>query len=870
MKIISRISIALLILLGLLMGTSYVVGRMWGKDLDLLDVTSGERSFKAKRNEMGVWTFSAKTPQDFGFALGYLHAQDREFQTELFRLLGTGRLASVFGEALLPRDRLMRFSAEVAKAEWAALEKNPEHASEVAVLRAYVAGRKAFLANPATHEPIEYRVFGLTRAKQGNWEPWEVLAVSRAHSFEFSYDFKDDLLRRSLLNHLGPQLGALFTPSEPILSHALYDEPMVKGLRKDRLADTPELKSHLKARPDPAFFFPPGSKSAHQGAKKDQQLASVKGFGFSGDGFGLGAELGASNLWVVSDPKKGLDAALCNDTHLGLAWPSMLYPMEYEITDARLDAKSGEAFAVKGTGFSMPGLPMMIIGRIENKATADLMVWGITMANFADVQDLIELDEATLKKSVIQEQSYAIRDIKANQTVEKVIQESWTAFGPRVDGIVDWEGNVPKKAVALDWLGYRQTQTPFAFFLKRSFGGARDLRSDLAHVWDYPAVNFTWIERSKGAMRTGHSITGMIFEAPSVTARAAHRELISETVAKARKISFASQRPFLDLPLDKKSPMFFVTGNQRPWSGDLSLKLAYQWHDSARADRVVALASDLALKPEYSQTDSHSTQLVDFLKVARTEISADRLCGTLDPSMTKPCIDILSEIDGWDGRTQQEKWEPTLVSLWLQNFKKGMWPEGKLEIKEDSQVARFRGWNKSSMADRLVRAVLQDKEVRQRWEMLSGRTFSDVLLGSFRESLEVLSTQLGPMTANWGWGGVHRIDWAHPFAKIPGGLGPILRDSALGPPPPVSGGADSPGVMSYSWSPRQPLDFSGNHAAVMRMCTSFESGQKTTLRWANVTGVSGNPFSKWAWILPQETYFKDALFNQDAAPDPKK
>jgi penicillin amidase len=60
------------------------------------------------RDRWGVPHIYAKNSNDLFFAQGYITAQDRLFQLDLWRRIGTGKLSEVLGPAYLQRDRIAR------------------------------------------------------------------------------------------------------------------------------------------------------------------------------------------------------------------------------------------------------------------------------------------------------------------------------------------------------------------------------------------------------------------------------------------------------------------------------------------------------------------------------------------------------------------------------------------------------------------------------------------------------------------------------------------------------------------------------------------------------------------------------------------
>ncbi|MBL8982567.1 MAG: penicillin acylase family protein, partial [Gemmatimonadetes bacterium] len=77
---------------------------------------------EVRRDRWGVPHIYARNQHDLFFAQGYVAAQDRLFQMEMWRRQGEGRLAEVLGPTAVDRDRAARLFAyrgDMAR-EWAA------------------------------------------------------------------------------------------------------------------------------------------------------------------------------------------------------------------------------------------------------------------------------------------------------------------------------------------------------------------------------------------------------------------------------------------------------------------------------------------------------------------------------------------------------------------------------------------------------------------------------------------------------------------------------------------------------------------------------------------------------------------------------
>src|SRR5947209_1889585 len=85
----------------------------------------------------GVPHIYAQNEDDLYFAQGYVHAQERLWQMELNRRIGSGRLAEIFGEIALEIDRFSR-RLGLHRAAAAEVSHLPEHPKRI--LDAYARG----------------------------------------------------------------------------------------------------------------------------------------------------------------------------------------------------------------------------------------------------------------------------------------------------------------------------------------------------------------------------------------------------------------------------------------------------------------------------------------------------------------------------------------------------------------------------------------------------------------------------------------------------------------------------------------------------------------------------------------------------------
>lgn len=814
MKVLRVLFYASLVFIGLAFATSFWFGRRWGRDVDTLSLTSSSgRPVRASRDKAsGVWRFEVDDEASLAWAMGYAQALDREFQTEIVRRAATGRLAEWFGANVVGRDRLFRFAANAARAEAAAW--SPETR---AFATAFVAGRKAAVARAERLAPLEGRVFGLSEDGYGDWEPWELAAIARYHAWEFSADQTFELRSRVLQPLMDATTFASLFPGEPKSDGAtLYRQAGVAdSLVRPRAAGRDRLW--------PAFAVP--EKLVAGGASTTTRMSSGVDAAF---GWG-GAETGASNLWIVSDPRTDRAVTLCNDTHLATNWPSSLIPIRYRLKD------------VDATGWMLPGAPGLVAGAVDRGDRR--FAWGITIAAYADTQDFVALAPSDLNQSRATTESFVVRDPVSHEVTTKAVAEAWTPWGPRVDEFMGDAGRPFGGAVALDWVGFRKMASPLEFLRRRSLYGADGIERDLKDHWDFPSVNFTWAARDGAAdADLGHVVTGAIYARAAGT-----REpgvLLNPRSAGARWLSRAADRPFFRRTEPRSEPFLLVSGNQEIFDDALSATLGREWHDRGRTQRLLNQVEELRRRPESGQLDFYSPTLAEFVKRARALVPADRLCSALETTSGEACLSALAALDQWRGYAMADEWEPTLAALWHAQSKWNLLPAAA--TKEPTEAARK--WQRMNVADRALVHALAAGDDRAK----------ELLTESFRQTIESLVKNIGPSPKTWLWGARHRMNWQHPARFLPAPLNDWVVGSFAGPPVELSGALDSPGRFDYAWSPEAPTEFPVTHAAAMRMCIEVPRTGATKVRWANSTGPSGNPMSRYSKTFA-DAYFRGVL-----------
>lgn len=327
MKWLRRVALVVL-LLGVVAAVAawlYVQRVLPQKDGELrLDGLRGE--VRIERDAEGIPTIRAGSPEDAAFGLGFAHAQDRLWQLETHRRIGSGRLAEAFGPAALDNDRFLRALGvrRAAAAQWANVSPTAKAAVE-----AYTAGVNAFLGQALQARPPEFIVLGI---QPEPWTPVDSVAWAIMMAWDLGGNWTTELNRMRLtLKMPAARIDELIPPYPG-------DKPLIA-------TDYAALYRELKV--DPKLGT--------------QALLAAPESGLDGIG---------SNNWVVAGTHTTSGKPLlANDPHLKLSAPALWY-------FARLEAPG-----LKVAGATMPGLPMVVLGQNEHIA------WGFTNTG-PDVQDL--------------------------------------------------------------------------------------------------------------------------------------------------------------------------------------------------------------------------------------------------------------------------------------------------------------------------------------------------------------------------------------------------------------------------------------------------------------------------------------------------
>lgn len=287
------------------------------------------------RDHFGIPHIYAKNLDDLFFAQGFVQAQDRLFQIDLWRRSVQGCLAEILGPEFVERDRLarlMHYRGDM-ETEWASYAPDAKP-----IVEQFVKGINAWVTIARKNPPIEFTYAGYAPAL---WKPEDVL--SRAEGFTMGGNALSEVFRARLTALVGPELAVQLLPPEPAIP-----------VRVPPGVDLRVIDDHLETQ---LLTIGAGARFSQL---HTQALVTD----------GLFSRLEGSNNWVVSGRKSETgQPLLANDPHRQLDHPSLRYLVH-------LNAPGWNVI-----GAVQPYLPGVSVGHNERIA------WGLTVF-LTDAQDL--------------------------------------------------------------------------------------------------------------------------------------------------------------------------------------------------------------------------------------------------------------------------------------------------------------------------------------------------------------------------------------------------------------------------------------------------------------------------------------------------
>lgn len=317
-----------------------------------------DQAVEIYRDSMGIPHIYAATLHDLFFAQGYVHAQDRFWQMDFWRHIGSGRLSELFGASQVQTDAFLRTLGwrQLAEQEYTQLSEESK-----AILSAYSEGVNAYLkGHQGAALSLEYAILGVMNRSYivEPWTPVHTLTWAKVMAWDLGGNLSEEIERAILLGSLPPEKVAELYPPYPD-DHPSIVPAFGEANSETQLSPSEAELTNLKS--------PPVTKALQRSLRNVQTLQAWLGKG----GRGIG-----SNSWVVAGGHTVTGKPiLVNDPHLGIQMPSIWYQIALHCRPKSTDCPFEVA------GFSFAGVPGVVIGHNERIA------WGFTNVG-PDVIDL--------------------------------------------------------------------------------------------------------------------------------------------------------------------------------------------------------------------------------------------------------------------------------------------------------------------------------------------------------------------------------------------------------------------------------------------------------------------------------------------------
>ncbi|MGQ9718038.1 MAG: penicillin acylase family protein [Anaerolineae bacterium] len=598
MRTILRILLVLLVVILILglagFGVGYAtVRRAWPQINGTLHVPGLRAPVTVIRDRWGIPHIYASNLHDLLFAQGYVHAQDRFWQMEFWRRLGSGRLAEILGPSALPTDRFVRTIGwhRAAAQDWEQLDPETRTA-----LEAYAAGVNAYISTHQGRLGLEFTLLGLTGKKfdPEPWTPVHTITWGKVMAWDLGGNMSYELLRAGIIARLGTGAVPDLMPAPP------PDRPVI--------VPHPLTQATLQSIPEAIF-------TAH----------------FLGEGEGLG-----SNNWVVAGSRTETGMPLlANDPHLGLQMPSIWYEIGLHCEP------KGPDCPINAVGASFAGSPGVIIGH------NDRIAWGVTNVN-PDVQDLF-IEKVNPENPNQYEYQGRWEDMQivreeirvAGREEPVVVLARITRHGPIINDIVggeeeDW--SFGWQPLALSWTALQPGTLMRSILLLDKAQNWEDFREALSY-WDVPSQNFVYAD-----------VEGNIgYQTPGRIPIRKNGDGSVPVPGWTGEYEWVDSIPFDDLPRAFNPPEgYIVTANNAVVGPDYPYLLTVDWSDRTgqRAQRITELIEELT---PISVEDMQQIQ-GDNLPVWTREVLPYVTAALADYHDPRP----LELLRNWDGRATRD------------------------------------------------------------------------------------------------------------------------------------------------------------------------------------------------------------------------
>ncbi len=758
-------------------------------------------------DEYAIPYVTGSSDADLAFAMGYLHARERRFQMELFRMTALGRLREILGGEVPPAilriemaSRMIGFSAEAAEL-FAGLGDEDR-----GMLESYADG-----VNEATKKerrPIE---FALLDYDPEPWNPVDTLSILAMISFGFCKNWEQELSRLELMVY---QLRTGSTiPRALGIWPARFDlPPHLVGVKpaSDPFAGVPEVSAEL------AEYLETKFAGKAQLAETGRETVPSTPFD---DLAKILNPVMSSNNWAVDGIWTATGkSALALDPHFPISLPPLVY-----IAALKLDAADGRGYEVMGAG--IPGLPALPFG------TNGKVAWGPT-SNWADVADLyvekqVEerpgsyLTEGGEEPFTVRDEVFKVRTSRGYAREKKTVRVS--RHGVIVNDFLD------RLPADFPLVALRRAQT-FGQTL-RSLGllyRAGSVSEARAALEGFTAMVGNWaLADSLGSIGYAGPVNLPV------------RKGFLGTVPVPGwngKYEWQGSVPAGSLPgIQNPEAHYLATANNQVVQPEsLGYPINFEGDVPHRVGRILE-------KLSAGNADGQTAAIFRSIQMDGTDpgflAAKPALAGALDTLRRDADARVAKAaalLADWDGRVDPDSPVPTIYQSFISHL--------MIELLSDEvppETLKFLLFYFN--VDPLLFGIISDP-ANPAWDIRGTAGIEDAMelqLLAFRKTARALTKAYGGRVDNWRWKKAAPLSFSHPF----GSAISILNRSGF---PPRGTGSS---VYMHKYDRSDPVRFPVSYGPVLRIVVDFADPSSSTISIPG--GQSGRPFSRnYDDILP--------------------
>ena len=755
------------------------------------------------RDSLGIPNIYAASAHDLFMAQGYIHAQDRFWQMDFWRHIGSGRLAEMFGESQLETDAFLRTLGwrQIAEQEYAVADPEAK-----AMLDAYAQGVNAYLAGRSgTQLSLEYGILKLLNPdyKPEPWTPLHTLTWAKSMAWDLGGNMGAEIERAILLKSLPPEYVAELFPPYP------GDHPVIVPFIGESAAVNVTRGELWVAQ----FLTPTSQLDTVQSrlALLDALLGPT------------GGDIGSNN-WVIAGSRTATGMPLlANDPHLGIQMPSIWYQIGLHCRP------KNEACPYAVTGFSFAGVPGVIVGH------NDRIAWGVTNVG----PDVIDLFIEKINPNNPNQYEYMGKWVDMEVRIETILVGGGdpveltvrkTVHGPIISGsygplkqqVEAGEQSFTEKAgielpehyaIAMRWTALEPTRLFDAIW---GFNRAQNWEQFRTAARDFvvPAQNLVYADVDGNI---GYQMPGNI---PIRKAGDGRLPVPGWT----GEYDWKGYLPFEELPyVYNPSSGYVATANNQvnPW--DYSYLITTEWDFGFRAERIVEMIEnapgpiDIAYvqKMHGDNYDASAAALVPLLM-------------QVDLGDTK-LEEVRAILADWDYQDKMDSAPAALYAAFWRRFLTNTFGD---DLPKDRQPGGSSRWFE------VVRNMAEQPDSHWWDSQLTAdkvETREDILKQSFAQAVADLQEALGKNPAKWRWGDLHTSTFENQTLGK-SGVAPIEALFNRGPFP-TAGGASI--VNATGWNASKGFEVTS--VPSMRMIVDL--GDLRNSLTVHPTGQSGHAYN---------------------------